>query len=97
MKKHFFIFIVIIFLCGCDNSPMGKLKSHKQHPELAKVWHAEMQKNSELWKQAVTFCNANAGSFISYNKNPNCQAVIDEYLLNKINGKLDAHPIDSKF
>lgn len=97
MKKIIF-FCLLVILSGCNNSPMDKLKSDKKDAELGKIWSAERQKNSELWKQAAAYCNV-TGSFLSYNKKPNCSAVIDEYLESSIraNSKLNAHPINDPF
>jgi len=96
--KKIVIFTMLVVLCGCDNSPMGKLKGDTLDPALGKIWSAERQKNSNLWKQAVSYCNASAGSAFSYNNKPNCGAVIDEYLESAIkNSKLNAHPINDPF
>jgi len=95
--KKIIIFAALIILCGCDNSPLTKLHSDKLDKDLGKIWQAECQKNSDLWQKAMTYCNAK-GSFLSYNKKPNCNAVIDEYLESSIaNGKLNSHPINNPF
>jgi hypothetical protein len=92
------VFSVLAVLCGCDNSPMGKLKSGSLDPELGKSWAAERQENSDLWQQASIYCKAK-GSAIYYNKKPNCSAVIDEYLDSEIkaNINLNRHPINDPF
>ena len=96
--KKAVICAVLVVLCGCDNSPMGKLKSGSLDSELGKIWAAERQKNSDLWQQALTYCNAK-GNAIYYNKKPNCSAVIDEYLDSEVkaNSKLNQHPINDPF
>ena len=97
IMKKIVVFAVLVILCGCDNSPMGKLQSDKLDSQLGKTWSTEREKNTDLWQQAIVYCNAK-GSFLSYNKKPNCKAVIDEYLESSIeNSKLNAHPINDPF
>lgn len=95
MRKSVFVLAIITtVLCGCDNSPMAKLKSDNKHPELASLWNHECANKSELWQEAVTYCKSHDGK-------PNCADVNFTYMLDTSNknvaGKLDAHPLDSKF
>jgi hypothetical protein len=74
MKKVLIITVlslgIFIGLSGCsDNSPMGKLKSDVAHPETESFWLNENKKNSDLWKEAVSYCK-------QHKEKPNCSNVL---------------------
>lgn len=93
IKKMIFLVAAVLILNGCEKSPLQKLKSDTRDGSLTELfWAKEYSNNSTLWKDAVTYCDANKNK-------PNC--VLVEKVKPKmkpgnteITGKLDSHPLD---
>jgi hypothetical protein len=61
MKKTFFLSLIMLFLMtACTEETMQKLQSNTFYPDLSiPFWNKQIQENSELWQQALPYCQAN--------------------------------------
>lgn len=57
MKKIFLGLIFIGLLAACTDEVMNELKSDTYDPKLTTdFWNQQIAENSELWKQALPYC-----------------------------------------
>ena len=86
MNKHIFINVLVkgilpVALClgvaGCSQSPMDALKSDTYSEKYSggSFWDTQSKENTQLWKEAVNYCNKNL-------QKVNCQPVRARNMIN---------------
>ena len=104
MKKLIYLTVIVISLScltGCEKTPMEKLASDKQYPELKTMLEQAHKEKGQFWEDALKYCHLYMATafFIPKEKKINCEYVADikekEEMANI--GKLNMHPTNSRW
>ena len=99
MKKLIYLTVITISLgclTGCEKTPMEKLASDKQYPELKTMFEQAHKEKSQLWDDADKYCYKYADPFGIYPADKiNCEYVRDIKIKSRVHSdKLEEMKID---